>query len=44
MIARNWRGNDETAAVFCPEDDRYLVDRERHANHYEVAVEQAART
>jgi heme-degrading monooxygenase HmoA len=41
---RAFAGEDENVAVFYPEDDRFLVDRERHANHYEVAVEEPART
>jgi hypothetical protein len=30
--------------MFYPDDDRFLVDRERHADHYNVAVEESART
>lgn len=33
---RAFAGDDVTAAVFYPEDDRYLVDRERTVSHYEV--------
>lgn len=29
-------GEDIEAAVFYPEDDRFLVDRETRVNHYEV--------
>ncbi|WP_219466974.1 hypothetical protein [Nonomuraea rhizosphaerae] len=29
-------GDDPGVAVFYPEDDRYLVDRERTVEHYEV--------
>jgi heme-degrading monooxygenase HmoA len=31
-------GNDITRAVFYPEDDRYLVDRETTVTHFEVAT------
>ena len=41
---RAFAGDDENVAVFYPDDDRFLVDRERHANHYDVAVEEPART
>ena len=30
-------GEEVETAVFYPEDDRYLVDRETTVNHYEVA-------
>ena len=33
---RGFAGEDIEVAVFYPEDDRFLVDRERTANHYEV--------
>ena len=33
---RAFAGDDVEAAVFYPEDDRYLVDRERTVTHYEV--------
>ncbi|MCZ2828546.1 hypothetical protein O2W14_06840 [Modestobacter sp. VKM Ac-2986] len=33
---RAFAGDDVDAAVFYPEDDRYLVDRERTVTHYEV--------
>jgi heme-degrading monooxygenase HmoA len=29
-------GDDIDQAVFYPEDDRFLVDRERHVTHYEL--------
>jgi hypothetical protein len=32
-------GDDLDAAVFFPEDDRYLVERELAVKHYEVDVE-----
>ncbi len=31
-------GEDISRAVFYPEDDRYLVDRETTVTHYEVAA------
>ncbi len=34
-------GSDIEAAVFYPEDDEYLVDRERTVSHFEVAPAQA---
>ena len=33
---RAFAGDDVTAAVFYPEDDRWLVDRESTVTHYEV--------
>jgi heme-degrading monooxygenase HmoA len=35
---RAFSGPDERVAVFYPEDDAFLVDRERHADHYDVLV------
>jgi heme-degrading monooxygenase HmoA len=35
-------GPDERIAVFYPEDDRFLVERERYADHYEVAAQELA--
>ncbi|MBX7432646.1 hypothetical protein JDV09_11100 [Mycobacterium sp. Y57] len=32
-------GPDIDAAVFYPEDDRYLVDRETRVSHFEVAAD-----
>jgi heme-degrading monooxygenase HmoA len=34
---RGFAGDDIERAVFYPEDDRYLVDRETTVTHYEVA-------
>jgi heme-degrading monooxygenase HmoA len=34
---RGFAGDDLDRAVFYPEDDRYLVDRETTVTHYEVA-------
>jgi heme-degrading monooxygenase HmoA len=33
---RGFAGNDIDVAVFFPEDDRYLVERELIVSHYEV--------
>ena len=33
---RGFAGDDVEQAVFYPEDDRFLVDRERHVHHYEL--------
>jgi heme-degrading monooxygenase HmoA len=33
---RAFAGEDVSAAVYYPEDDRYLVDREATVTHYEV--------
>jgi len=35
---RGFAGDDIERAVFYPEDDRYLVDRDVTANHYIVAA------
>jgi antibiotic biosynthesis monooxygenase (ABM) superfamily enzyme len=35
---RAFAGDDLEAAVFFPEDDRYLVDRDLGVSHYEVDV------
>ena len=35
---RAFAGADEAVAVFYPEDDAFLVDRDRHADHFEVLV------
>jgi heme-degrading monooxygenase HmoA len=36
---RAFAGEDVDAAVFYPEDDRYLVERDTTVSHYEVAHE-----
>jgi heme-degrading monooxygenase HmoA len=36
---RAFAGDDIEAAVFYPEDDRFLVEREDRVAHYEVAYE-----
>jgi heme-degrading monooxygenase HmoA len=33
---RRFAGDDIGRAVFYPEDDRFLVDRDRHVDHYDV--------
>ena len=35
-VITGFAGEDIDRAVFYPEDDRYLVDRERTVTHYEV--------
>jgi heme-degrading monooxygenase HmoA len=35
---RGFAGDDIERAVFYPEDDRYLVDRETTVTHYDVVV------
>ncbi|MCA0143906.1 antibiotic biosynthesis monooxygenase [Blastococcus sp. LR1] len=37
-VIRGFAGEDVERAVFYPEDDRYLVDREDTVSHYEVAA------
>jgi heme-degrading monooxygenase HmoA len=32
-------GKDIEQAVFYPEDERFLIDRDRHVSHYEVVVD-----
>jgi heme-degrading monooxygenase HmoA len=34
---RRFAGDDIDRAVFYPEDERFLVARDEHVNHYEVA-------
>ena len=36
---RGFAGDDIEQAVFYPEDDRYLVDRETTVTHYEVVAD-----
>lgn len=33
---RAFAGDDPERAVFYPQDDRYLIDRDLHVTHYEV--------
>ena len=37
-VVRGFAGDDISRAVFYPEDDRYLVDRETTVTHYEVVA------
>jgi heme-degrading monooxygenase HmoA len=41
---RQFAGSDIDKAVFYPEDERFLVDRDNHVSHYEVAFDTAAVT
>ncbi len=36
---QSFAGDDHERAVFYPEDDAFLVDRDTHVDHYEVAVD-----
>jgi heme-degrading monooxygenase HmoA len=36
---RQFAGNDIEKAVFYPEDDRFLVERENRVSHYEVVFD-----
>jgi heme-degrading monooxygenase HmoA len=38
---RKFAGADIERAVFYPEDDRFLIDREERVSHYEVAFDSA---
>jgi len=41
-VVTRFAGEDPEVAVFYPEDDRFLVDRDLHARHYDVpAIEMA---
>jgi heme-degrading monooxygenase HmoA len=39
---RRFAGNDLEHAVFYPEDERFLIERDNHVNHYEVVFDTAA--
>jgi heme-degrading monooxygenase HmoA len=41
---RAFAGEDYETAVFYPEDDRYLVERDLHASHFEVEASVRPRT
>jgi heme-degrading monooxygenase HmoA len=41
---RQFAGIDIDKAVFYPEDERFLVDRDNHVSHYEVVFDTAAVT
>jgi heme-degrading monooxygenase HmoA len=34
---RSFAGERPEVAVFYPEDDRYLIERDEHVSHFEVA-------
>jgi heme-degrading monooxygenase HmoA len=38
---RRFAGDDIEKAVFYPEDERFLVDRDDHVSHYEVVFDSA---
>jgi heme-degrading monooxygenase HmoA len=38
---RQFAGDEIEKAVFYPEDERFLVDRDNHVAHYEVAFDSA---
>lgn len=38
---RGFAGDDVEKAVFYPEDERFLVDRDTHVSHYEVVFDTA---
>ena len=38
---RRFAGDDIEKAVFYPEDDRFLVERDNHVTHYEVVFDTA---
>jgi heme-degrading monooxygenase HmoA len=38
---RGFAGENAEQAVFFPEDDRYLIDRELHIDHYELLGERS---
>lgn len=38
---RRFAGDDIEKAVFYPEDERFLVERDDHVSHYEVAFDSA---
>lgn len=40
---RAFAGEDATTAVFYPEDDRFLVDRDEEVVHWEVALDARGR-
>jgi hypothetical protein len=41
---RRFAGDDYEVAVFYPQDDEFLVERDLHVNHYEVAVDELTDT
>jgi heme-degrading monooxygenase HmoA len=40
---RRFAGDDISAAVFYSQDDAFLIDRERHVDHFEVVFRADAR-
>jgi len=38
---RQFAGEDIDRAVFYPEDERFLIDRDNHVTHYEVVFDSA---
>ena len=38
---RRFAGSDMEQAVFYPEDERFLIERDNHVNHYEVVFDTA---
>jgi heme-degrading monooxygenase HmoA len=38
---RRFAGNDIDRAVFYPEDERFLIERDDHVSHYEVVYDSA---
>jgi heme-degrading monooxygenase HmoA len=38
---RRFAGNDIERAVFYPEDERFLIERDDHVSHYEVVYDTA---
>jgi heme-degrading monooxygenase HmoA len=38
---KGFAGNDIEKAVFYPQDERFLVDKDEHVTHYEVVFESA---
>ena len=41
---RRFAGDDICRAVFYPEDDRFLVERDDHVNHFDVVFEDGSWT
>jgi len=41
-VIHGFAGEDIGRAVFYPEDERFLVERDMHVDHYEVVLEEGA--
>ena len=41
-VIHGFAGDDIARAVFYPEDERFLVERDMHVDHYEVVLEERA--